>query len=154
MGEVRGGVELTHMQCVEGWGPLVFISMRRACKGSCLAVCTARSGFSAQPDCHAPLAPRASAASCSSPDPPTHTNPPPALQCAGLVYVGRAGGVQLGLQLLGLSACLVWTGLIAFPLFWGLRRLGLLRVDQVRWLVRRLVRWLLGGCVCRWMAAR
>ncbi|GFR48426.1 hypothetical protein Agub_g10322, partial [Astrephomene gubernaculifera] len=50
--------------------------------------------------------------------------------CGGVVY-GQNGGVQLGMQLLGLTVTLAWTGVWALAAFSLLKRLQLLRVDQV-----------------------
>lgn len=49
--------------------------------------------------------------------------------CGGLVY-GRNGGLQLGMQLLGLAVTFAWTAVWAVAVFATLRRLNLLRVDQ------------------------
>ncbi|KAG2499743.1 hypothetical protein HYH03_002676 [Edaphochlamys debaryana] len=49
--------------------------------------------------------------------------------CGGVVY-GVNGGMQLGMQLLGLSVVTVWTAFWAFLTFWTLKHFNLLRVDQ------------------------
>uniref|UniRef100_A0A7S0RXY3 Ammonium transporter AmtB-like domain-containing protein n=1 Tax=Chlamydomonas leiostraca TaxID=1034604 RepID=A0A7S0RXY3_9CHLO len=54
-----------------------------------------------------------------------------ATECAGFVYTGHHSGIQLGLQILGLSVSIVWSALWAYPLFKILSRLNALRVDQV-----------------------
>ncbi|KAG2449195.1 hypothetical protein HYH02_005942 [Chlamydomonas schloesseri] len=49
--------------------------------------------------------------------------------CGGVVYATN-GGMQLGMQLLGLSCSMVWTVIWALLTFGTLKKLQLLRVDQ------------------------
>ncbi|GIL81282.1 hypothetical protein Vretimale_1094 [Volvox reticuliferus] len=49
--------------------------------------------------------------------------------CGGLVY-GTRGGVQLGMQMLGLAVSIAWTAFWSVLTFMTLKRFNLLRVDQ------------------------
>ncbi|PNW75546.1 hypothetical protein CHLRE_12g531000v5 [Chlamydomonas reinhardtii] len=62
---------------------------------------------------------------------PTYVQELTGYDCGGLVYGGRKGAILLGLQLLGIAAITAWTAFFSVLVFYLLRRLGRLRVDQV-----------------------
>ncbi len=50
--------------------------------------------------------------------------------CGGFVYANASGGLQLGMQLLGVAVIAAWTAFFSLLIFMPLRHFGFLRVDQ------------------------